>query len=102
MQAAWRGPSVPLLVDDGARTTVENARAIAAAARKLGATEVVAVTSSWHRPRAGVLLCAALDPGIGLEVVSESESRPLFPIARELACFLVLPLQLWAVRRGTR
>jgi hypothetical protein len=99
MQAAWRGPSVPLLAEDGARTTAANARAIAGAARKLGATEVVAVTSSWHRPRARILLRAALDPSVRLEVVSESGSRPPRLLARELACFLALPLQLRAARR---
>jgi uncharacterized SAM-binding protein YcdF (DUF218 family) len=99
MQAAWRGPVVPLLADEDARTTAGNARAIAAVARRLGATEVIAVTSSWHRPRARMLLRAALDPGVRLDVVSESGSRPPRLVARELACFAALPLQLWAARR---
>ena len=99
MRTAWRGPDVPLIVDTDARTTAGNARAIAAAARKLGATEVVAVTSSWHRPRARMLLRAALDPGVRLEVVSESGSRPPRLLVRELACFVVVPLPLRAVRR---
>jgi uncharacterized SAM-binding protein YcdF (DUF218 family) len=99
MRSAWHGPEVPLIADADARTTAGNARAIAAAARKMGATEVVAVTSSWHRPRATLLLRAALDPHVRLEVVSESGSRQPRLIMRELACFVVLPLQLWAVRR---
>ena len=99
MQAAWRGPAVPLLADDGARTTADNARSIAAVARELGATEVVAVTSSWHRPRARILLRAALDPDVRLEVVTENGSRPPRLVARELACFVALPLQLRAARR---
>lgn len=101
MRAAWRGPAVPLLADDVARTTVGNARAIAATARELGATEVVAVTSSWHRPRARLLLRAALDSGVRLEVVSAARSRPPRLLARELACFAALPVQLWAARRST-
>jgi hypothetical protein len=100
MQAAWRGPAVPLLADNDARTTADNARAIAAVARRLGATEVVAVTSSWHRPRARVLLRAALGPRVRLEIVSPSRSLPPHLIARELACFAVLPLQLRAARRS--
>ena len=99
MRAAWRGPAVPLLSDQVARTTAGNARAIAAAARELGATEVVAVTSSWHQPRATILLRAALDPAIRLEVVSATGSRPLRILARELACFAVLPLQRRAACR---
>jgi DUF218 domain len=99
MRVAWRGPLVPLLADGDARTTAGNARAIAAAARNLGATEVVAVTSSWHRRRAGLLLRAALDPAVRLELVSANESRPPRLLVRELACLVALPLQLWAARR---
>jgi uncharacterized SAM-binding protein YcdF (DUF218 family) len=100
MRTAWRGPEVPLIADADAHTTAGNARAIAATARKLGATEVVAVTSSWHRPRARLLLRAALDPHVRLEVVSESGSRPARLLVRELACFAALPLQIRAARRS--
>ena len=99
MYEAWRGPAVPLLADGDARTTAGNARAIAAAARKLGATDVVAVTSSWHRPRARLLLRAALDPLVRLDVVAATRPRPPLLLARELACFVGLPLQLRAARR---
>ncbi len=101
MRAAWRGPVVPLLADEVARTTMGNAQAIAAAARKVRATDVVAVTSSWHRWRAGLLLRAALDPGVRLELVSAKGSRSPRLLVRELACLVVLPLQLLAVRRTT-
>ena len=99
MQAAWRGPAVPLVVDAHARTTAANARAIAAAARELQATEVVAVTSSWHRRRAALLLGAALGPGVRLEVLSADERRPPRLVLRELALLAALPLQLRAARR---
>lgn len=102
MRSAWRGPPVPLLVDDRARTTVGNVRAIAAAARQLGATDVVAVTSSWHRPRARLLLRAALDPSVRLEVVSPARSRPARLLVRELVCLVALPLQLTVARRAKR
>jgi uncharacterized SAM-binding protein YcdF (DUF218 family) len=99
MQAAWRGPGVPLLADADARTTVGNARAIAAAARELGADEVVVVTSSWHRLRARLLLRAALGPDVKLELVSPARSPRLLLLGREGVCLLLLPLQLRAVRR---
>jgi uncharacterized SAM-binding protein YcdF (DUF218 family) len=100
MAKAWRGAAVPLIADPDARSTAGNARAVAAAARELGATEVVAVTSSWHRPRARLLLRAALDPGVRLDVVAPTEARPPLLLAREAACFVVVPLQLLAARRA--
>jgi len=98
MLAAWRGPDVPLLADD-ARTTVGNARAVAAAARELGVDEVVVVTSSWHRLRARLLLRAALGPDVALELVSPTRPRRPLLLGREGVCLLLLPLQLLAVRR---
>ena len=62
MRQAWRGPAVRLVADGDARTTAGNARAVAAAARHIGADEVVIVTSSWHARRARLLVEAALDP----------------------------------------
>jgi uncharacterized SAM-binding protein YcdF (DUF218 family) len=99
MQTAWRGPDVPLLADGDARTTVGNARAVAAAARELGADEVVVVTSSWHRLRARLLLRAALGPDVKLELVSPDRTRRPLLVGREAVCVALLPLQLRAVRR---
>jgi uncharacterized SAM-binding protein YcdF (DUF218 family) len=99
MRAAWRGPRVPLLADVDARTTVGNARAVAAAAQELGADEVVVVTSSWHRLRARLLLRAALGPDVKIELVSPVRSRRHLLLGREAVCLLLLPLQLRAVRR---
>ena len=59
MQGAWRGGEVVL--DPRARNTRENARAVAEAARRLEADEVVVVTSAWHAFRARALVRAALD-----------------------------------------
>jgi uncharacterized SAM-binding protein YcdF (DUF218 family) len=98
MRAAWRGPDVTLITDIDARTTAGNARSIAAEARKAGATEVVAVTSSWHRLRTRLLLQRALGPGVKLRLVSPERRGPLPLLGRELVCLLALPVQLRAVR----
>ena len=90
---------MPLLADVDARTTVGNARAVAAAAQKLGADEVVVVTSSWHQLRARVLLRAALGPDVAIELISPAPSRRLLLLGREGLCIALLPLQLRSVRR---
>ena len=94
MREAWRGPEVELEFDPRARNTAGNAVGVAAAARKLGATEVVLVTSRWHAPRAALLLRAALR-GSGISV--KTSSPPDLPgprrFVRELACFAVTPFQ---------
>jgi uncharacterized SAM-binding protein YcdF (DUF218 family) len=95
MCSAWTGPKVELVADPNSRWTAQNARNIAAAARALGATELVAVTSQWHRLRAGLFLRWALR-GSGIDVSVEAppgRRRPLL-LARELACLAVLPFQL--------
>ena len=99
MQAAWTRPDVVLVADGDARSTAGNARAVAAAAREAGATDVVVVTSWWHRPRAGALLRAALGKDVRLEVVATRRPSPPHVLLRELACMLALPLQLVSLRR---
>jgi len=99
MRAAWAGPAVPLHADGDARTTAGNARAVAAAARRAGATEVVVVTSSWHGPRARALMRAALGKGVALEVISATQPLPPLLILREVACLLALPVQIVGLRR---
>ena len=89
MRGTWNGHET--LLDPHARNTRQNALAVAAAARRLGADEVVVVTSSWHAFRACSLVRAAL-PGV-LVSSSSPPGRPspkLF--ARELACLALLPL----------
>ena len=102
MEAAWTGPPVRLIADGDARSTVGNARAVAAAARELDAPHVTLVTSSWHRARAAALARAALGDGVLLDVVSPPRTRPLHLLGRELACLLVLPLQRLDVERRLR
>jgi uncharacterized SAM-binding protein YcdF (DUF218 family) len=93
MEAAWTGPDVPLIADGDARSTVGNARAVAAAVREVDATSVTIVTSSWHRARARSLVRAALPPEVAVEVVSPPSTRPALLVGRELACLLALPVQ---------
>lgn len=102
MEAAWAGPPVRLIADGAARTTVGNARAVAAAARELAATEVTLVTSSWHRARAASLVRRALGAEVRVEVVSPPQTRPPGLLARELVCLLALPVQRALSARPSR
>lgn len=95
MRAAWTGPEVELICDPDARSTAQNARNVAAAARALDAKELVVVTSPWHRVRVRLLLaCALRGSGIGLSVEAPAGARPPLILARELACLALLPFQL--------
>jgi hypothetical protein len=99
MQGAWRGGEVVL--DPRARNTRENARAVAEAARRLEADEVVVVTSAWHAFRARTLVQAAIgNSAVTVTSSSPPGPRPVRLLARELACLAALPLQLLAVRRA--
>lgn len=95
MAAAWQGEAVTLVPESESGTTVGNARAIASYAREVGADEVVVVTSSWHRPRTRVLFRAALHgSGAHLRVIAPRRTWPAWPVVRELACLVVLPVQV--------
>jgi uncharacterized SAM-binding protein YcdF (DUF218 family) len=95
MRAAWSGPDVVLICDPNARSTVDNAANVAAAARTLGARELIVVTSRWHRARTTILLRAALrKSGIRLSVETADAARPLRLRLREVACLALLPFQL--------
>jgi hypothetical protein len=98
MHGAWRGTQVEL--DPRARNTRENARGVAEAARRLGADEVVVVTSGWHAFRARTLVRAAVrDPGVKVTSSSPPGPRPAKLLAREAVCLVGLPVQLLAVQR---
>ena len=99
MREAWRGPELPVVVDDTARSTVGNATAVARIARDLGAGEVVVVTSRWHAPRAAALVRAALHgTGIAVKVSSPGGVHEPWLAVRELVCMTALP---WQTRRLT-
>jgi uncharacterized SAM-binding protein YcdF (DUF218 family) len=100
MRSAWTGPDVLLVCDTEARSTAANAANIAAAARELGAQELVVVTSPWHRTRARILVGAALrGSGIRFSIETAEGPQPSWVLARELVCLALLPLQLWRARR---
>jgi uncharacterized SAM-binding protein YcdF (DUF218 family) len=101
MREAWRGPDVELEFDPRARHTAGNAVGVAAAARRLGATEVVLVTSGWHAPRAALLVRAALR-GTGIAVTTSTPPGLPGPrlFVRELACFAVAPFQARRLKSG--
>jgi uncharacterized SAM-binding protein YcdF (DUF218 family) len=101
MREAWAGPNVELAVDPRARNTAGNAVGVAAAARELGATEVVLVTSRWHAPRAALLLRAALrGTGISVSTSSPPDSPGARLLLREVACLAAAPLQALRLKSG--
>jgi hypothetical protein len=100
MHGVWNGHEV--LLDPHARNTRENAKGVAAAARRLGAEEVVVVTSKWHAFRARVLVRAAL-PETTVSSSSPPGGPPAYLALREAACLVALPLQvLWLSRSRER
>ena len=81
------------IVDRSSRTTLGNAIAVGRAARRIDATEVLLVTSSWHAPRASVLVRAALlGSGAKLRIASTDETPTPARGVRELAAWTVVPL----------
>jgi len=97
MRPAWNGSSVPLLLDPAARSTRENALGVAEAAHRVGADEVVVVTSRWHALRARTLVRAAL-PRVAVTSSSPPGRPPVALLGREVACLTALPVQLLRVR----
>jgi uncharacterized SAM-binding protein YcdF (DUF218 family) len=95
MAAAWRGETIDLVPETESQSTVGNAQAVARYVAEVGADEVVVITSSWHRPRAALLFRAALrGSGARLRVLASERTWPLGPVLREVACLIVLPVQL--------
>jgi uncharacterized SAM-binding protein YcdF (DUF218 family) len=103
MARAWGGRSPHIVLDTTARSTLGNAVAVARTARELDVRDVVLVTSSWHGRRAGVLVRAALR-GTGSTVrVAPADGRgPPGARLRELACWLLVPLQAAVATRSRR
>jgi len=99
MRAAWRGAAREVVVDPDARTTVENMANALNDVLRVGAREVVVVTSSWHGPRAKVALrWLLLHTGVRVRSASPP-GRSRRAAMRELALWALLPFQLWAVGR---
>ncbi len=99
MRAAWRGPAREVVVDPDARTTVDNMANAMNDVLRVGASEVLVVTSSWHAPRAKTALRWLLrSTGIKVRAVSPP-GRSRSAALRELPLWLLLPFQLWQAGR---
>lgn len=100
MRAAWCGAAGELVVDPDARTTVENMSNALNDVLRVGAREVVVVTSRWHAPRAKAALRWLLrHTGVKVRSAAPPGPRSWRASLRELPLWLLLPLQLWAVGR---
>jgi len=100
MRAAWRGAAREVVVDPDARTTVENLANALNDVLRVGADEVVVVTSSWHARRATTALRWLLRRR-SVAVRAESPPGRSTPAAlRELALWPLLPFQLWHAGRS--
>ena len=94
MRTAWNGADVRLISDGTARNTRENAAGVAETARRVGANEIVVVTSRWHAFRARTLVRAILrEPTISVQTSSPAGRDPVL-VARELVCLAALPYHL--------
>jgi len=100
MAASWNRPVRARFVDRSARTTLGNAMGVARVARRVGADEVILVTSHWHAHRAATLVRAALlGSGTHLLVVATDEPATSGRGMRELASWVLVPvLALVALR----
>lgn len=99
MRDAWRGPDVELIADSTARNTRENAAEVTEAVRRVSAEEVLVVTSRWHAPRARALVRAALrNPNVSVQSSSPRGFMSATLLARELACLIALPYNLFRLR----
>jgi uncharacterized SAM-binding protein YcdF (DUF218 family) len=103
MRDAWPEPSAQLVCDRTARSTADNAANVVAAAHALGASELVVVTSRWHRRRARILFRAAVrGRQVRLSVEGAQGPRPPAVVAREAVCLALVPFQLLRLRHATQ
>lgn len=101
MVEAWSGSARARLVDRSARTTLGNAVAVARAAHRIQADEVVLVTSRWHARRAAALVRAAL-AGSGASLRVAPTDEPLSPRrgVREAGAWLLVPVLAFVAARS--
>jgi uncharacterized SAM-binding protein YcdF (DUF218 family) len=101
MEAAWTGDAAELVVDPDARTTVGNARNALDDVRRVGAREVVVVTSRWHAARSRAAFRLLLwRQEVAVRTASPPEAFDLRAALRELPLWLLLPAQIWHAGRG--
>ena len=99
MRAAWRGAAREVVVDPDAQTTVGNMANAMNDVLRVGAKEVLVVTSSWHAPRAKAALRWLLrSTGIKVRAVSPPGGSRTAAF-REVPLWLLLPFQLWEAGR---
>jgi uncharacterized SAM-binding protein YcdF (DUF218 family) len=99
MARAWSAPVRARIVDRRARTTLGNALGVARLARRIGADEILLVTSGWHGRRASALLRAALGrSGTTIQLVTCAEDATPQRRLRELASWTLVPLLALAAR----
>jgi uncharacterized SAM-binding protein YcdF (DUF218 family) len=99
MRAAWRGQAREVVVDPDARTTVDNMANAVNDILRVGAREVLVVTSTWHAPRAKVALRWLLrSTGVRVRAVAPPGHSARAAL-RELPLWLLLPFQLWVAGR---
>ena len=101
MAAAWQGRARELVVDPDARTTVGNATNALNDIHRVGAREVVVVTSRWHAARAEAAFRLLLHgSGVAVTAIFPPESRNVRATLRELPLWTLLPAQVWATKRS--
>jgi uncharacterized SAM-binding protein YcdF (DUF218 family) len=100
MAAAWTGSAAEVVVDPDARTTVGNAFNTLNDIRRVGAREVVVVTSGWHAARAKAAFRLALwRRSVRVTAASPPAPANYGAMLRELLLWPLLPAQLWHARQ---
>lgn len=101
MAEAWTGSSRELVVDPDARSTVENLANAVNDVLRVGAREVVIVTSAWHAPRAKTAMrWLLLHTGVKVRTATPADGS-LRARLGELYLWPLLPFQLWHAGRKT-
>ena len=101
MATSWSGRARELVVDPDARTTVGNATNALDDIHRIGARDVVVVTSRWHAARAKAAFRLLLrGSGVRVTAAFPVEARDVRASLRELLLWALLPAQLAAMRRG--
>ncbi len=99
MADAWTGQASELVIDPDAQTTVGNATNSLKDVLRVGATDVVVVTSRWHAPRAAAVFRWCLRESAATIVTASPPHRDgMGRWIGELVRWAVLPLQFATIR----